>query len=62
MKDWICSQCGELHSDHPSGMRERIAEIDAEIANATHWGAKITALDEERRGLLAALKTSKRSR
>jgi hypothetical protein len=55
MKDWICSQCGEWHSEHPSGLRERLAELDAEIAATKQWGAKLTALDEERRGILRAL-------
>lgn len=30
---------------------ERIAELDALIANAPGWGAVLTAYDEERRGL-----------
>jgi hypothetical protein len=36
-------------------IRARVAEIDEKIANAKQWGAMITALDEERRGLLRLL-------
>jgi len=32
MKDWICSQCGEWHSDHPSGRAEKAAEAGREKA------------------------------
>ena len=58
MKDWICSQCGLMHSEHPEGMRKRLAEIDQEIAETKQWGAKLTALDEERRVLLRNLEAS----
>lgn len=51
MQDWICSQCGLWHSEHESGMRERLAEIDAEIAAAPQWGAGLTPLIEERRAI-----------
>lgn len=34
---------------------ERLAEIDREIAAAQHWGAKLTALNEERAALQRAL-------
>jgi hypothetical protein len=55
MKDWICGQCGLMHSEHPAGMRERLAEIDAEIASVEQWASKLTALNEERQAILRAL-------
>jgi len=32
-------------------MRARLAELERRIAAAPHWGAALTALDEERRAL-----------
>lgn len=55
MKDWICSQCGLMHSEHPAGMRERLAEIDAEIASVPE---RLTALNEERQAILRDLSRS----
>jgi hypothetical protein len=34
---------------------DRLAEIDKEIAAATHWGALLTVLDEERQAILKSL-------
>jgi hypothetical protein len=33
-------------------LRERLAEIDAVLAKATSWGARLTPLIEERRAIL----------
>ena len=41
MRDWICSQCGEWHSDHPSIQREqdykraRLAKVREMIRGCT---------------------------
>jgi len=31
MRDWICSQCGEWHSDHPSGKEEAKREAEKQM-------------------------------
>jgi hypothetical protein len=36
-------------------MLARVRELDAKIAAYPHWGAALTAMDEERRGLIQAL-------
>ncbi len=36
-------------------LRSRLYEIEAAIAAAPHWGAKLTALDEERKAILKSL-------
>jgi hypothetical protein len=36
-------------------MRARVAEINEKIASARSWGALLTALNEERNGLMRAL-------
>jgi flagellar hook-associated protein FlgK len=36
-------------------MRKRVAEINERIASARQWGALLTALSEERNGLMRAL-------
>lgn len=36
-------------------IQARIRELDERIAGAKQWGALLTALDEERRGLQAQL-------
>ena len=36
-------------------LRERLRELDAAIRRARQWGAALTALNEERKGVLAAL-------
>jgi len=40
-----------------SEIESRIAEIDAKIGAAQHWGALLTALSEERKALETNLKT-----
>lgn len=39
-------------------MEQRLVEIDAAIGAATQWGAYLTALDEERRGIQWCLSKS----
>ena len=36
-------------------LRARLRELDAMIAGQKQWGAALTALNEERNGILAAL-------
>jgi hypothetical protein len=36
-------------------LEARLKELDAKIAAHPHWGAVLTAMEEERRGILAAL-------
>ena len=36
-------------------IRDRIAWLDLRIGSSPHWGHKLAAMDEERRGLLAQL-------
>lgn len=36
-------------------LKARLAELDERIAAVEQWGALLTALDEERRAVLAAL-------
>jgi hypothetical protein len=36
-------------------LRARLRELDAMIAAQSQWGAVLTALHEERKGILAAL-------
>lgn len=31
MKDWICSQCGEWHSDHQRQVVKRMLEADPDL-------------------------------
>lgn len=42
-------------------IQRRIAELDAAIAAKTCWGAAITAMDEERAGLVRHLTTLMKS-
>lgn len=37
-------------------MRKRVEEINKQIAAARQWGASLTALNEERNGLMRALR------
>lgn len=37
--------------DERARMQARLIEIDREIDSATRWGAALTVLDEERRGI-----------
>ena len=39
-----------------SKIRDRIAWLDLRIGSSPHWGAALSAMDEERKGLLAQLK------
>jgi hypothetical protein len=39
---------------------ERLAELDAKIAAAKQWGALLTALSEERQGILRAIAEEQR--
>lgn len=37
-------------------LKARLAELDAQIDEYPHWGAALTAWDEERQAILRALK------
>jgi hypothetical protein len=37
-------------------LERRLAEIEEKIANYPHWGAVLTAWDEDRRGIMSALR------
>jgi hypothetical protein len=50
-KDLICSQCGRVQSDF-AGWLDRLVDIDKRIAAVKQWGALLTALNEERQGIL----------
>lgn len=39
-------------------LRCRLAEIEIQISQATQWGAHLTVLDEERRGIMQVLAAS----
>ena len=54
MSDWIKDDLAEYRGLHHA-LCARLYEIEAAIAAAPHWGAKLTALDEERKGILKAL-------
>jgi hypothetical protein len=43
-----------LKAERPK-LEARLKELDAKIAAHPHWGAVLTAMEEERRGILAAL-------
>jgi hypothetical protein len=44
-----------MDKDEETRIRQRIAYLDLRIASTPHWGAALTAMDEERKGLLARL-------
>lgn len=43
-------------------LQARLAELDEKIANYPHCGAALTAMDEERRGIMRALAALEKSR
>lgn len=45
-----------MEKTEESKIRDRIAWLDLRIAATPHWGAALSAMDEERRGLIAQLK------
>jgi len=44
-----------VDKDEETKIRDRIAYLDLRIAATPHWGAALTAMDEERKGLLNRL-------
>lgn len=42
-------------------LEQRLAAIEAEIADATQWGSHLTVLDEERRGIRLMLGSTERA-
>ena len=44
-----------VDKDQETKIRDRIAWLDLRIAATPHWGAALSAMDEERRGLLKRL-------
>ena len=45
-----------MNKTEETKIRDRIAWLDLRIGSSPHWGAALSAMDEERRGLLAQLK------
>lgn len=43
-------------------MKARLAYLEKEIADYPYWGAALTAMDEERRGLKQGIKARERKR
>lgn len=44
-----------MDKNEEARIRQRIAYLDLRIAATPHWGAALSAMDEERKGLLAKL-------
>jgi hypothetical protein len=42
--------------DERQRLEKRLAELEDNIAGYPHWGAVLTAWDEERRGIMSALR------
>ena len=46
-----------MTKDEETKIRERIAYLDLRIATSPHWSTALSAMDEERKGLLEQLET-----
>ena len=46
-----------MTEEEETKIRDRIAYLDLRIAATPHWGAALTAMDEERKGLLKRLES-----